>query len=262
MKTKYWIVAVFSAAVLVAGLAWALDTGLVGGSAVTAGTPTNTMSPTPSADTTASGQATRSNSKGSTATDELKKAKKKTSKPGQGKQPGSADSAKSSRRADAAATATRPSWDPQPAASETAGLEMPTEAPDARTTLPKSKERKGVLPSTPATGASKGKLTSGFPKKAVPYPSGTSITASSVSTQGKRVLVSLEGRTKASPSKIIAFYADDFAAKGWASTPRTPQAGESVLEGGFKNDSMVVTTTKLPTGQTAFVVAGAFTVGG
>lgn len=259
MKTKYWIVAVFAAAVLVAGLAWSLDTGLIGGNTPTAGsavssTGTETSSPNgKSTDSEVESLRVDSDRRtGSVKTD--------TSESSSGRQAGSSVGSASPRPA--AATGTRPSWDPQPPASKAAGLEMPTEAPSVRASLPKSKDRKRALPSKPPTGESAGKLTSGFPKKAVPHPKGTAITASSVSSQGKRVLVSFEGRTKASPSQIIAFYADDFAAKGWASTPSVPQAGESALEGGYRGDSVVVTARELPTGQTAFVVAGVFTVGG
>lgn len=268
LKTKYWIVAVFTAAVLMAGLAWALDTGLVGGNAPTAGaasSPTVTSSATvaetpPSqgkqnrnADENATEPRNRRDGSTNAAVSESRRGES-TGSPAT-RQPPSPSGSK------AAATATRPSWDPKPPASEAAGLEMPTQAPRSRTSLPQSIDRKQVLTSVPPTGASKGKLTSGFPKKAVPHPSGSAVTASSVSSQGKRVLVSLEGRAKASPSDIIAFYADDFAAKGWASTPSVPQAGEPALEGAYKGDSLIVTTRKLPTGQTAFLVAGAFNVG-
>lgn len=259
MKTKYWIVAVFAAAVLVAGLAWSLDTGLIGGNTPTAGsavssTATEVSSPNEkSADSESqSSPMTSDRRHGSVKTD----ASKSSSRRGAGASTGSGSPQPK------AATGTRPSWDPQPSASKAAGLEMPTEAPRARTSLPKSKDRKRALSSKPPTGESAGKLTSGFPKKAVPHPKGTAITTSSVSSQGKRVLVSFEGRTKTSPSEVMAFYAEDFSARGWASTPSVPQAGEAALEGGYKGDSVVVTTRKLPTGQTAFVVAGAFTVGG
>lgn len=261
MKTKYWIVAIFAAAVLVAGLAWSLDTGLIGGSAPTAGSVSSqAAAETPS--TVVASADFEGKSLPTTNGKQHASTQAGTSKSSSREQAESSTAAGSARLTAAAATATRPSWDPQPPASEAAGLEMPTEAPSARKNLPKSKDRKRALPSKPPAGESKGKLTSGFPKKAVPHPSGTAITASSVSSQGKRILVSLEGRSTTSQSEIIAFYAEDFAAKGWASTPSVPRAGESTLEGGYKGDSVVVTTRELPTGQTAFVVAGAFTVGG
>lgn len=255
MKTKYWIVAVFAAAVLVAGLAWSLDTGLIGGKTPTAGSDVSSR------------EAEASSSNGKILESQVEKSSLASARrTGPVKTGASASTSRSHPGSTSsrhpAANGTRPSWNPQPPASKAAGLEMPTKAPSARTSLPKSKDQNRALASKPPTGESAGKLTSGFPIKAVPHPKGTAITSSAVSAQGKRVLVSFEGRTKTSPSKVIAFYAKDFAAKGWASTPSSPQAGEPALQGGYKGDSVVVTTRKLPTGQTAFVVAGAFTVGG
>lgn len=254
MKSKYLVAAVVAVALLLTGIAWSLDSGLLG-------------RPTADGDQSISpsGGSASSVSDPSVLPDGSGKAEARLpakTEPARSSAAGSGPKASSPAVADdRAAKASRPSWNPQPAASETAGLEMPTATPGTHKALPKSKVKKPTLSAAPKNGVAKGKLTSSFPKKAVPVPPHLKITSSSVAAQGTRVLVGVDGRSKSSSASILAFFNRDFAARGWTVTRSTPADLTTTLRGTYGQDAVVATVRQLPTGQTALTVAGTFKVG-
>ncbi|WP_423299976.1 hypothetical protein, partial [Glutamicibacter nicotianae] len=155
--------------------------------------------------------------------------------------------------------ATRPTWDPQPSASETRA-EVPEEAKASEFSLPKTEPREPVLATAPKTGVAEGKLTKGFPKKAVPVPERTQIVQSSVEQQEQLVFVGFEGRSSDSVEEVLAFYSKHFEQQGWLATQSEPAAGQTRLSGSFGTESTTITVRQLPTGATAVVAAGVFEI--
>ncbi|MGP5382732.1 hypothetical protein ACTXL8_11180 [Glutamicibacter arilaitensis] len=155
--------------------------------------------------------------------------------------------------------ATRPTWDPQPSASETRA-EVPEEAKASEFSLPKTEPREPVLAKAPKTGVAEGKLTKGFPKKAVPVPDRTSIVQSSVEQQAELVFVGFEGRSSDSVEEVLAFYSKHFEQQGWLATQSEPAVGQTRLSGFFGTESTTITVRQLPTGATAVVAAGVFEI--
>lgn len=252
MKPKYVIAVVLTLALLLTGVAWSLDAGILGRpsaeGALGDASQARHGSLLADVDASTSGTAGRGTRGGTSATRSSGTVKpQKTAVP--------------SPTNNGGATATRPSWNPQPAASETAGLEMPTATPAADRTLPKSKTRRPILSVAPKNGSAVGKLTPGFPKDAVPVPPNLRISSSSVASQGPRVLVGVEGRSESSPASILAFFTRDFGTKGWKITRSTPENGTTTVRGAYGNDAVVATVRRLPTGQTTLTVAGAFKIG-
>lgn len=161
---------------------------------------------------------------------------------------------------DPAATATRPHWDPQPTEAD-AGLEVPEQTKATAFALPSSKEREPLLEKTPKTGVAQGKLTKGFPKDAVPLPRSTTVVGSSVETQGRLVILGVEGRSKASADAILEFYAGHFAKLDWLTTRTQPARGTTQLRGGFGQESLSVTVRELPTGMRSVTASAVLTAG-
>lgn len=254
MKSKYLVVAVLAVALLLTGVAWSLDSGLWGRSTAGGGSQGAAGPGSALSSTAASHVLGEGGSAGASSPVGKSPATLNTTSPA----PTSSSSASTNGRA---AKATRPSWNPQPAASETAGLEMPTATPGGQKTLPKSRVKKPTFTAAPKNAVAQGKLTAGFPKKAVPVPAHLKIMSSSVAAQGTRVLVGVDGRSKSSPASIIAFFARDFGAKGWTTTRATPAEGTITLRGAYGSDAVVATVRQLPTGHTALTVAATFTVG-
>lgn len=155
--------------------------------------------------------------------------------------------------------ATRPTWDPQPSASETRA-EVPEEAKASEFSLPKTEPREPVLATAPKTGVAEGKLTKGFPKSAVPVPERTQIVQSSVEQQEQLVLVGFEGRSSDSVDEVLAFYTRHFEQQGWLATQSEPAAGQTRISGSFGTESTTITVRQLPTGATAVVAAGVFEI--
>lgn len=159
----------------------------------------------------------------------------------------------------ASASPTRPTWDPaDPSASK--ALEIPEAAIPGPARLPASEKRRPLLSKAPKSGTARGKLTTGFPIKAVSAPNGTRIITSSVQTQGKLVFVGLNGTSTAGAGFVMSYYEDIYLMRGWAHTKVVDAGGTQKLKGGFGDDSMEITIRTRPTGRTAFAVAGVFTV--
>lgn len=155
--------------------------------------------------------------------------------------------------------ATRPSWDPQPTASDQE-LEVPEQTAPARQRMPESKKREPALKKVPKTQVAEGKLTDGFPKAAVPLPESSMVVRSSVEQQGKLVLVGVEGRSEQTVEQVLAFYSEHFAQREWLTTGSSVGQGTAQLRGAFGDDSTTVTVRQLPTGMTGITAAGVFKV--
>lgn len=156
----------------------------------------------------------------------------------------------------------RPSWDPVGDAPDGAAQEPKVpdadEEPDPR--LPPSAERRPVFTTAPDAVHAADRLAEDFPDHAVPAPQGATVQDSSVSVQGRRVLVGLQLTTRLDAGAVVEYYARHCADLGWPVT-REPDADDpGVLECGFGADSISVATGAGPDGMTAVSASGAFEV--
>jgi len=246
MKSKLWIIAAFVVAGILLVGALVLDLG-----AKSYGEPaaqsqlmvTPTPANSPAVATSASVRGTTKGKQNPARRDAAKQSKLGSSPDAKG--PKGTTSA--SERQKAPVSSTRP-------------LEMPEKSTPASNKLPKSKLRVPAVSSMPKSGASRGKLVNGFPKKAVDLPPKASIVSSSLAVQAKRLLVRLDARTASSEKSVLSFYAADFAKKGWVTSTGSAADGSRTIRGALAQDSAIVTVRELPTGQTGFSVSGAFMV--
>jgi hypothetical protein len=113
----------------------------------------------------------------------------------------------------------------------------------------------------PKEGTAKGKLTSGFPTKAMPIPEGAHIVDSSVSTQGRKIQVAVNYRTSLSVEAVLKYYESQAAKRGWVATRGTAADGAKSITLGFGDDTMVATVRTAPTGATTVAAFGSYVVG-
>lgn len=155
-----------------------------------------------------------------------------------------------------------PSTSAPGSAIESPKLEVPASAKPSATTLPKSVKKAPVLSGTvPKEGTAKGKLTSGFPTKAMPIPEGAHIVDSSVSTQGRKIQVAVNYRTSLSVEAVLKYYESQAAKRGWVATRGTAADGAKSITLGFGDDTMVATVRTAPTGATTVAAFGSYVVG-
>lgn len=248
MKVKYLIAGVFALATLLVVLAIVLDLGR-GASAGTDGeqgtgdSRSNVLSPD------AQNQPQSNPTVAPTGQSEL--GKEGSSEKGTDSDPGQQPEV----------SPTRPSWNPQPESSKTPEVKAPDGSAPASTSLPKSVDRKPVLDKVTATGVAEGKLTEGFPKKAIPVPEKTTVIQSSVEDQSGMVLVGLEARSELGEQVLLDFYRTHFKQLDWPVSESTPVEGTTQLSAGLGKDTTTVTVRLLPTGVSALNVAGAYWVG-
>lgn len=164
------------------------------------------------------------------------------------------------------AAAPAASSSPQPSAPGTKvaspKLEMPPSAQPKSTTLPKSVRKAPVLSGTvPAEGTAKGKLTTGFPLKALPIPPGAHINDSSVSAQKRNLQVAVNYRTSLGIEAVLKFYESEAAKRGWVAARGTAADGAQSISLGFGKDTMAATVRTAPTGATIVAAFGAYEVG-
>lgn len=159
------------------------------------------------------------------------------------------------------ATATRPTWVPQPSESEDR-LEMPEKPKKSVNALPSSTPRAAVLEKAPKAGAENGKLTRGFPKHALPLPPSADVVKSSVDLQSKMAILDVQARSKQSVEQVVDFYESHFKNLQWLATESKPGKGTTQLRAEFGQDTATITVHQLPTGLTEVNAAGVFRVGG
>lgn len=244
MKSKYWVAGIFAVAILVAGIAIAFDTGYLGNTSPSnQGAANQEVAPdsgqeSAKAEPTAESSATSfpSGAPGDSAGE-------------QGEWPSSTTPTQS----------TRPVYIPtEPESTE--GLEVPASGTPIPPSLPTSVGRRPALTDIPPTGSAKGKLTKGFPKKAVPLPAKIDVESSSVHRQGQLVLVSVEAQSQQEKQAVIDFYVEQIKKMGWIPTTTVVDANSTVVRGAFEGDSLSVTLRSRPTGSLVLSVAGAFRV--
>lgn len=164
------------------------------------------------------------------------------------------------KKSSAEAEATRPTWNPKPTQTDER-LEVPKDPPKTVKTLPSAQPREAALSKTPKTGVAEGKLTRGFPKKAMPLPASTSVERSSVETQGALVIVGVQGRSKQKVDDVLDFYEAHFKDLQWLSNTNVDSEGNTRLEAGFGKETATITLHQLPTGLTHIDAAAVYTVG-
>lgn len=240
MKMKFWVFGVLGVAVLLVVVAMVID--LRTGSVLEAD---NSQVPTSSLNNTQKSGSSPSQSLNSEQP--AKSSKSQTSKPSEATEKGEPKASESPKIPSEATRSTR--------------LEVPSAQPSAsRSALPKSTQRKPALSLAPKDGVAEGKLTKGFPSKAIPVPESTTIISSSVANQPGRIIAGLQGRSTADIQDVIDFYEDHFNEKKWVTTQSSPSTGITTLLGQFGEESTTVTLRQLPTGATEITVAGAFKV--
>lgn len=164
------------------------------------------------------------------------------------------------KNSSAKAEATRPTWNPKPTQTDER-LEVPKDPPKTLNALPSAQPREAVLSKTPKTGVAEGRLTKGFPKKAMPLPASTDVERSSVETQGSLVVVGVQGRSKQKVDEVLAFYDAHFKDLQWLSSTSVDSEGNTRLEAGFGKETATITLHQLPTGLTQIDAAAVYTVG-
>lgn len=166
---------------------------------------------------------------------------------------------KDSLAVDPQAQPPRPSWDPKPSAPDRR-LEIKAESSPSPSGLPSTEPRTDVLKKAPKAATAEGKLTKGFPKKALPLPQSSDVEKSSVSVQSSMVMVGVQGRSKQSVEDVLAFYESHFKDLQWLASTSTDADGSTRLQAGFGQDTATVTLHQLPTGLTEINAAGVFKV--
>ena len=160
---------------------------------------------------------------------------------------------------DSQAQPTRPSWDPKPSEPDER-LEIKADSSPSPSGLPSSEPRTAVLKKAPKAATAEGKLTKGFPQKALPLPQSSDVERSSVSVQSSMVMVGVQGRSKQSIEEVLAFYESHFKDLQWLASTSTENDGSTRLQAGFGQDTATVTLHQLPTGLTEINAAGVFKV--
>lgn len=254
MKTKVLIVAVFSAALILIVGAVLLDVGAKS-SVPGVGSATGSRTSTGEALSQVPWNESFFDPRSSEPTADMQ-----TSEAPKLATPGSPQGSHSKSGSNAPASPTRPTWNP-PDPSTSKALEIQDSSSSSMARLPKSEKRQPVLSKIPRTGTARGKLTPGFPTGAVSAPAAARITMSSVQVQGKQIFVGLKGTTKQSRKIVADHYLRAYKSKGWSQTSTVNLDGSRTLQGGFGDDSIVVSIRTLPTGRTAFTVAGVFVTG-
>lgn len=141
-------------------------------------------------------------------------------------------------------------------------LEVPADSSTTATTLPKSVKKTPVLSgSVPKSGTAKGKLTSEFPTKALPVPSGAKIIDSSVSSQQRNIQVAVNYRSTMSVEAVLKYYEAQSGKRGWVATRGTAADGAQSITVGFGDDTMTATVRTAPTGSTIISAFGTYLVG-
>lgn len=133
---------------------------------------------------------------------------------------------------------------------------------DAVRALPPSKPLPALLNSPPPpTASAVGKVVDGFPAKLIPAVPDSSVSNSSVTSEGPHLQAALEGKTLLSVNDVLVFYRAHFAPYGLleSSTPSAGEIGTTV----FTRDDNAVTLTVTPVaGGSTYVLFGVFTVEG
>lgn len=147
----------------------------------------------------------------------------------------------------------------------TAGKRYTTEVIPAKpTTAPALPPTTGlprlIAAPLPATASATGKLVAGFPGALPPAP-GSTITSSSVASQGGHLQLTLVATAGRAASDIVAFYRAALAKYGMYDAPVPAAAGRTVVAFARGADSVTVTATP-GSGGTSYVLYGAFSAAG
>lgn len=145
--------------------------------------------------------------------------------------------------------------------SKTPLLEVPDPTAAPSDGLPKSVARKPLLNEAPVSGVAQGELTKGFPTKQLPLPNKTTVVQSVVTTQDNRVLAQVSGRTQENLKATLAFYRDYYEQLNWEIEESLLSDGTTRLFGKFAEDSTTVEIRTLPTGLTDIRLSGSYKVG-
>jgi hypothetical protein len=110
----------------------------------------------------------------------------------------------------------------------------------------------------PKTASSVGSLAKGYPSSVLPAAPQSSITTSSVASQGTHLQVTLTAKSSLSTTDVLAFYRTTLAKYGMYDTASPALGGATALTFRRGTDSVTVTTSPV-TGGTKYIIYGAFT---
>ncbi len=113
----------------------------------------------------------------------------------------------------------------------------------------------------PASATSTGALVVGFPS-AIPLPSGSTISVSSVSSNGNILTAMLAAKTATGPDELVTWFSDRFARLSLAGTPAPAVGGSTAIAFLRGGESVTLTVTSAGTGGSRFTLIGTFARGG
>ncbi len=113
----------------------------------------------------------------------------------------------------------------------------------------------------PSTASAVGSLAKGYPSSVLPTAPNSSITNSSVASQGRHLQVTLTARSSISVTDVLAFYRTTLAKYGMYDNAAPALGGATALTFKRGTDSVTLTTSPV-TGGTTYIIYGAFTAKG
>lgn len=111
----------------------------------------------------------------------------------------------------------------------------------------------------PASGAANGRLVAGFPQHVVPVVDGVQVVSSSVSSSGKRLQITLDGSSTASPTAVQAAYVKELGKSGFAAATSPALPGQTATAFTHGTDGLVLTVRQRIGGGTELTLAGTLT---
>ncbi|WP_372593089.1 hypothetical protein [Actinotalea sp.] len=114
----------------------------------------------------------------------------------------------------------------------------------------------------PATASATGRLVDGYPSSIVPVLDEITVVSSSVSSQGDRLQLGLQGSSDLSPDEVTAAYVAALAAQSFSSAPGVAIEGSTATQFSRGSDGVVLTVRSRTGGGTELTLAGTLVRGG
>lgn len=118
------------------------------------------------------------------------------------------------------------------------------------------------LAAAPASASAHGTLVAGYPSDLVPVPEGTTIVASSVTSQGDHVQVGVTGTEDAEPDQVGAAYTTRMTGLGYLTASADAASGSTATQYVRGRDVVVLTLRPRTGGGSELVLTGVLVVGG
>ena len=114
----------------------------------------------------------------------------------------------------------------------------------------------------PASASARGELVEGFPSEIVPVLDGVTVVSSSVSSQGDRLQLGLQGSSSQSPEEITARYVEAMATRSFQPSSAAALQGSTATQFTRGSDGLVLTVRARVGGGTELTLAGTLVKGG